>query len=150
MLQEATSTTWDLRNIERPTPIATKLYVLYLFAVFLVASVKLIRVWRRALPFRLSSKACSPDYLQVLEASSISLGRWIETTFLVWGIFASVSLYDVCDRLLLSKTIGNSVILFVIQDFSTTFTMALLIVLFLYLVRWHMLKRIERLHHAPD
>jgi len=41
-------------------------------------------------------------------------------------------------------------ILFIIQDFSTTLTMALLVVLFLFLVRWHMLKRIEHLCHIPD
>jgi hypothetical protein len=40
-------------------------------------------------------------------------------------------------------------ILFVIQDFSTTLTMALLVVLFSYLVRLHMLKRIERPRHMP-
>jgi hypothetical protein len=66
------------------------------------------------------------------------------------GNFASVSLSDVCNRLLDSKSsIGSFVILFVIQHFSTTLTMALLVVLFLHLVRWHMLKRIECLRHMP-
>jgi len=149
MVQESTSTTWDLRYIDRPSPTSMKIYVLFLFVVCIVASVKMVRVWRAAPPFRLSPKAGSPDYLQSLAASSTSLRRWIETTLLAWGIFASVSLYDVCDRLLPSKTIGSPVILFVIQDFSTTLTMALLVVLFLHLVRWHILKRIEHLRHTP-
>jgi hypothetical protein len=53
------------------------------------------------------------------------------------------------NRLLDSKSAGSFLILFVIQDFSTTLTMALLVVLFLHLVRWHMQKRIERLRHMP-
>jgi hypothetical protein len=147
MLQE--SPTWDLRYIDRPLSTSMKMYVLFLFVVCILASVKLVRVWRAAPPFRLSRKAGSPAYLQSLETSSISLRQWIGSTFLAWGICASVSLYDVCNRLLESKgSIGSFVILF-IQDFSTTLTMALLVVLFLYLVRWHMLERIERLRHMP-
>jgi len=127
-----------------------KFYLLFLFVVCILASVKLVRVWRAAPPFRLSRKAGSPAYLQSLETSSTSLRQWIGSTFLAWGIFASVSLYDVCNGLLDSKSsIGSFVILFVIQDFSTTLTITLLVVLFLYLVRWHMLKRIERLRHMP-
>jgi len=127
-----------------------KIYMLFLFAVCVVTSVKLIRVWRTAPPFRLSRRACSPAYLQLLETSGTSLKQWIGVTFLGWGIFASISVYDVCDRLLDDKRIGGFVILFVIQDFSTILTMALLVALFSFLARWHMLKRIEHLRHMPD
>jgi hypothetical protein len=96
-----------------------------------------------------ASRAGSAAFLQSLEISSTSLRQWIGLTLLAWGIFASVSLYHGCNRLLDSKSTGSFMILFVIQDFSTTLTMALLVVLFLYLVRWHMLKRIERLRHMP-
>jgi len=58
-----------------------------------------------------------------------------------------MSLYDVCDRLLDEKRIGSFVILFVIEDFSSAFSMALLVVLFLFLARWHMLRRIEHLRN---
>ncbi len=126
------------------------IYVLFLFLVCIVTSVKLVRVWRPALPFRLSRQASSPAYLQSLESSSSSLKQWIGSAFLAWGIFASISLTDACNRLLANKTIGNFVILFVIQDFSMTLTMALLVVLFLFLVRWHMLKRIERISYMAD
>jgi hypothetical protein len=126
------------------------IYILFLFLVCIVTSVKLVKVWRPALPFRLSRQASSPTYLQSLESSSSSLKQWIGSTFLAWGIFASISLTDVCNRLLANKTIGNFVILFAIQDFSTTLTMALLVVLFLFLVRWHVLKRIEHIRYMPD
>ena len=83
-----------------------------------------------------ASRAGSAAFLQSLEISSTSLRQWIGLTLLAWGIFASVSLYHGCNRLLDSKSTGSFMILFVIQDFSTTLTMALLVVLFLYLVAW--------------
>jgi hypothetical protein len=147
MLQE--SATWDLRRMTREPSTGMMIYVLFLFLVCIVTSVKLVRVWRAAPPFRLSRQASSPAYLELLETSSSSLKQWIGSTFLGWGIVASISLTDVCSRLLDDKGIGSSVILFVIQDFSTALTMALLVVLFLFLVRWQMLKRIEHLRHMP-
>jgi hypothetical protein len=148
MLQESTG--WDPRYIYREPSTSLKIYVLFLFVVCIVASVKLVQVWRPAPPFRLSQKAGSAAYLHSLETSYTSLGQWIGFTFLGWGIFASVSIYDVCNRIFNSERIGSFAILFIIQDFSTTLTMALLVVLFMYLVRWHMLKRIARLRHMHD
>jgi hypothetical protein len=147
MLQE--SSTWDLRYISREPSNSMKYYVVFLFAVCILAGVKLVRVWRAAPPFRLSRNAGSAAFLHSLETSSTSLRQWMGLTLLAWGIFASVSLYDGCNRILDPKSTGSFLILFVIQDFSTTLTMALLVALFLYLVRWHMLKRIERLRHIP-
>jgi hypothetical protein len=118
-------------------------YMLFLFITCVVTSIKLIKVWRIAPLFRLSRLVDRPHYLQLLLTSTSSLRLWIGLTFLGWGIFASVSLYKVCDKLLDENRIGNSVILFIIEDFSTAFTMTLLAVLFLFVVRWHLLKRIE-------
>ena len=124
-----------------------KTYMLFLLVVCVVTSIKLIRGWRAAPPFRLSRQANNPSYLQLLQASCASLKQWISFTFLGWGIFASLSLYDVGDRLLDDKRIGSFVILFVIEDFSSALSMALLVVLFLFLARWHMLRRIEHLRN---
>ena len=150
MLQESNTTTWDLRYIYHPVSASLKLYMLFLFVVCILASVKLVRIWRTAPPFRLSRKAGSPAYLRLLETSSSSLGQWSRLTLLVGGIFASVSLYDACNGLLNSKVIGSWALLFVFQDFSTTLTMALIVMLFLHLVRWHLLKRIECLRDMPE
>ena len=67
------------------------------------------------------------------------------STFLSWGILTSIGVYDVCDRFLDDKRIGSMVILFVIEDFSKALTMALLVVLILFLVRWHVVRRIDSL-----
>lgn len=122
-----------------------KVYIVFLFVVCIVAMVKLIRVWRAAPPFRLSRQSGSPGYLRLLETSSISLKHWMVSTFLSWGILTSIGVYDVRDRFLDDKRIGSMVILFVIEDFSKALTMALLVVLILFLVRWHVVRRIDSL-----
>lgn len=144
MLQE--TTTWDLNRMIRGPSVGMRAYMLVLFIICAVTSIKLIRVWRVSPPFRLSRLANRPEYLQLLQASTRSLTQWIGLTFLSWGIFASVSLYDICDGLLNEKRIGSFIVLIIIEDFSSAFSMSLLLVLFLFVVRWHMLKRTELLN----
>jgi hypothetical protein len=148
MLQE--SATWDLRHMTREPSTSTKIHMLFLLVVCIVTTVKLIRVWRTAPPFRLSQRAGNPEYLRLLQTSGTSLRQWICLTVLTWGVFASVSLYDFCSGLLMEKRMAREMFLFAIQDFSTTLTMTLLVVLFSFLVRWHLLKRIEYLRHMPE
>ena len=148
MLQE--SVTWDPQHIIIEPSTSSKVYMLFLFGVCVVAAVKLIRVWRAAPPFRLSRQANNPPYLQLLRTSTISLTQWTSATFLAWGILASFGLYDVCDRMLGEKQVGSFAVLLVIQDFSVSLVMALLVVSFLFLVRWHMLNRTERLRRLAE
>lgn len=137
--------TWDLRHITHEPAAGTGAYILFLLIVGVIGVAKLSRAWRVSPPFRLSHTANKTDYLQVLQTSANSLTQWISLTFLGWGIYASRGLYNTCDRLLVQKVIGSSVIAFIIEDFSTDLTMALLMVTFLFMVRWHMLNRIDRL-----
>lgn len=143
MLQE--STTWDLHRMIREPSISIDVYMLFLFTIGVITSRKLIRIWKIALPFRPPDSVDVPNYLQILKTSTSSLTQWINLTFLCWGIFAAESLYKVCDRLLDENRIGKLVVLFIIEDFSAAFTMTLLVVLFVFVARWHVLKRIENL-----
>jgi hypothetical protein len=136
---------WDLQNIHRQPSTSLKLYLLFLLFVCAVTTVKLLKAWQAAPPFRLSRQACNPTYLRGLEASSISLKHWIGCTILAWGILTSTSLYEVCNRLVGEKTIGSATFLVLLEDYSTVLSMALIVVLFVFLVRWHLLTRIERL-----
>jgi UDP-N-acetylmuramyl pentapeptide phosphotransferase/UDP-N-acetylglucosamine-1-phosphate transferase len=152
MVQESATATWDLRAIDSSPSTSTKIYILFLLAVCIFASVKLVRVWWTAPPFRLSKMRNSPAYLQRLETENSRFGRWIGFVFLWWGIFASVNLQDACNGLLSTeaKVINSLLIVYEIREFSTNLTAALLVVLFLYLIRWHLQNRIERLRHMPD
>lgn len=143
MLQESVG--WDTQNLIREPSTSFKIYVLFLIVACVVTMIKLIRVWRVAPPFRLSSQAKNPDYLKLLRTSSRSLSHWIGCTFLGWAILISTTLYDVCNGMLNEKVTERIVILFVIRDFSTALSMALWVVLFVFLARWHVSARIERL-----
>ena len=146
MLQE--TSTWDLRSLSPPVPPGFGLYLLFLFAACLSATAKLVKLWRAAPPFRLERQEKNPAYVHMLEVTSSSLRHWTTCTFLGWGILASVGLNDFCNRLLSEKASRRFEILFAIKGFSTVLTMALLTVLFLFLLRWHILRRMEWLRQA--
>jgi hypothetical protein len=143
MLQE--TVTFDLRHMPRQPSISMIVYMPFLFIVGLVTCRKLIRIWKIALPFKPQRPVNIPDYLQLLKTSTSSLTQWISLTFLCWGIFAAESLYKVCDKLFDEEKIRKLELLFIIQDFPAAFTMTLLVALFVFVVRWHVLKRIENL-----
>ncbi|HLM80881.1 MAG TPA: hypothetical protein VK302_09625 [Terriglobales bacterium] len=143
MLQESVG--WDTQNLIREPSTSFKIYMLFLIVVCVVTIVKLMRVWRAAPPFRLSSQAKNPDYLKLLRISSRSLSHWIGFTFLGWAILSSTTLYNVCSEMRREDVTGLGGILFVIQDFSMALSMALWVVLFVFLVQWHVSSRIGRL-----
>jgi hypothetical protein len=111
---------WELRNMIREPSTSYKLYVLFLRFVCIGTAVRLLKAWWAAPPFRLSRRANNLTYLKGLEA-------------------------DVCNRQLAEQTVGTATFLVVIEDYSTALSGALFVVLFVFLVRWHLLARIERL-----
>jgi hypothetical protein len=136
---------WDLRHMTREPSTVTEAYILSLLIVGVIGVVKLLRAWRVSPPFRLSHTTNKPSYLELLQSSANSLTQWIGLTFLGWGIYASRNIYNVCDRLLDQRMIGSSVILIIMEDFSSDLMMGLLTVTFLFAVRWHMFKKIDYL-----
>lgn len=140
MFQEGTEATRDPRYITREPSTGLNLYLVFLLTVCIMTILQILKAWRAAPPFRLSRRVNNLTYLKMLEASRTRLKQWIFCTFLAWGILTSISLYDVCSRL------GSGEFLFVLEDYATTLTMALLVILFAFLVRWHLVTRIEYLH----
>src|SRR5215470_2397501 len=98
MFQE--SGTWDLRNMPRESYTSMQIYVLFLLFAFIITAVKLVSVWRAALPFRLSRHAGNPALLPILQRSVNSLNQWISCTLLAWGMLTSLSVTDFCTRLI--------------------------------------------------
>jgi len=147
MLQD--SVTWDVRAMIREPGPTLKVYILFLLVVWITASVKVVRVWLAAPPFRLSRQRGNPAYLAQLQTLSASLTQWIGCTFLACGIVVSAGLYDVRNRLLdealNGKAVAKSIMLFYLGDFASVLSMAIWVALSLFLVRWHMLWRIEQL-----
>jgi hypothetical protein len=137
--------TWDLRVDGRALSTSWELYVIFLLIACFATSVELFKTWRSAPPFRLSRQASNPAYLTMLEASRRRLKQWIFCTFLVWGIFAASSFRGARIDLLVQKTIDSGAILLVLDDYARALTDALLVVFFMFSVRWHLLARIEHL-----
>ena len=145
MQPESTSATIDMRYIWRTPSTSMKFYTLFLLVVCVVTILKLVRVWRAAPPFRLARQAKNPDSLRSLQTTSHALTQWMGCVVLTFGIFFSTSLYDLCDRLMGDKQIGGLSVLFIVQDYATAANMTLLVLLFIFLVRWHLRKRIDQL-----
>jgi hypothetical protein len=141
------SQNWDLRSVDRWPSAGEQLFVLFLLAVWLVASIFLFKVWRAAPPFKLSRQLNNMVYLKMLEAVSSSLAQWIICTLLVWGIFSSVASYEAWNNSLILKEefLRSSAIRSAFRDCSLTLSTALLTVLYVFLIRWHILTRITKL-----
>ena len=139
------SVTFDYRQLIREPSTAFKFYVLFLLVVCVATGIKVIRVWVAAPPFRRGPRANSPEYRGLLRSSSRSLNQWIGCVSLSYGILFSTSLYDVCKSLLDKHRVGRAAILFVIEDYAVGLSMALAVIIFAFLARWHLLKRIESL-----
>jgi hypothetical protein len=146
MLQEVPADVgWDLRSVNRTPTTSSKLLVLFMLVVFAVALVKLVKIWWVAPPFRLLRQQGNLTYLKQLETSSRSLSQWVQFSFLGWGIFISTSIYNDLVEIASEKVNGASLFLVLVADYAVFLTLTLWVVGFLFLARWHMLKRIERL-----
>jgi hypothetical protein len=145
MLQESPTVTFDIRDLTPESWLGFKVYVLFLLVALIMTSVKLLRIWRTAPPFKLSRQSNNIAYLKLLETSSGSISRWLGCSLLAWGLLASISVTTFCNNCLTATQVGRTVMLFAVREFSVNLSAALLVALFLFLARWHILARIERL-----
>jgi hypothetical protein len=147
MIQE--SATWDWRQFHPMFSTSMKIHAFFLLIAPLVTLGKLIRVWRSAPPFKLSRQSGNSEYSKSLRRQSVSLKNWIGCILLTWGLSTSTSLYEFVVRLLDEKTPRRFPFLIGLLSFSTALTQTLLVVLFIFLVRWHLIRRAETLS-VPD
>jgi hypothetical protein len=146
MIQEST---WDWRQMHPMLSTSMRVHCLFLVVAFCVTLGKLVGVWRSAPPFKLSRQSGNVAYSKSLRRQSVSLKNWIGCVLLAWALSTSTSLNEFAVRVLDVKTLGSSPFLIVLLSFSTALTQTLLVVLFIFLVRWHMIRRAEILS-TPD
>jgi hypothetical protein len=144
MPQESTTVQWDPIYIHREPSAGSNIYVLFLLVACAAAVFNLARVWRAVLPFSAKQPVVVSSYLKLLQLSSSRLRRWIGLIFLSSGLLTSTTVYNTCNGLLMEKGTRMAAILPVIQDFSAALSVGLLVAVFLYLVRWYLLSRLER------
>jgi hypothetical protein len=141
MLQESVS--WQ-PIIREPSTHFT-IYILFLIVVCAATIIRLVRVWVGAPPFQLSRQGKNRDYLRLLQVSANSLSHWIGFTFLAYAILVCASVGNICRGMQGEKLTPFAVFLIVIPDFSMALSIALWVVLFVCLARWHVSSRITRL-----
>jgi hypothetical protein len=146
MLQESTQVQWDPVYIGRAPSTGLKIYLLCLVITCLVTAFKLVKLWRVVPPFSTKSPIVASAYIELLQVSANRFMRWIGLVFIASGLLTSTSIYNTCGAMLEEKRTGLAAIVSVVQDFSAAVSMGMLVVLFLYLARWHVLTRIERFH----
>lgn len=145
MLQDDASVGWDPLVIPPHLSAPVRIYVLFLLVTVIATMVRLISLWIAAPPFWLSRQANNPDYLYRLRTECAKNKQWMIGTLLGWGVVTSIELFHATTRLLEVKLVGTSPILFAIRDFASLAEAASMVALFLFLVQWHLMNRIERL-----
>jgi hypothetical protein len=148
-IMQDSGTSWDFNTMtgtHAPSG-ATQLYMLFLLAACVVGGVKLLDAWRTAARLRKDSPTEQPEYFRILLTHITSLKRWIQLTILTWGFCLCVNVVRDLTRLGLNfREIQNSfALLTALRDYLAFSTMAMFVVTFLYLVRWDLLNRVERL-----
>ena len=138
------SVTFHVRNLIREPSLVSKLYALFLLIVWVTLFMKLMRVWAVAPPFK-KPRLDPASYRNLLSASSASLNRWICAVLLAYGILLSAGLYDFCSGMLSDNQTSAQVIVLTIQHYVAALSGALYTALVIFLARWHLLRRIERL-----
>lgn len=125
-----------------------KIYLVFLFLVVMVAGFRLVKVWAVALPFRAGSQNANRAYLALLKSSAASLKRWMVLTSLAWGLFTSTNLYRLCDRLLDDNRVGSLLVVFLVREFSSIFSLTILVALFAFLAQCHLSSRIQGIENS--
>jgi|SRR5579864_400980 len=136
---------WDPLTAHRNEGPLVKVYVLLMLIVFIVAVVRLIRIWIGAPPFRLSKRAKDPKYLRLLESLRNSFCDWIGFTLLCGGFVVGSGVYSWSNRVLEINAVNDLTLVLIIQDLAPLLNLCLFVSLFLFLVRWHLHNRIARL-----
>lgn len=139
------SVSWDPQTLIREPSVIFKIYLLFLVVVCATTTMKLVRIWRAVPPLRRVDRLDDPIYMKLMRTASRSLSQWIGCTFFAWGILVATTLREVSSGMMNEKVSGRLMILFEVRDFSTALSLTLWIALYVFLVRWHVVARIDAL-----
>ena len=146
MAQETSTQQWDLRYVNTPMRLDDKLFIFLMLAVLVVVGIKLVRTLRLSRASRQGNLLSPATYRDSLQKIGGSLGQWLLVPLFAWGILASHHLYILCQDLLAQRNIHVSVPLYDLRELAVELYLSLIVSLLAFLVRWNVLKRLERLH----
>ena len=148
MLQESGGLITSPMSIDREFWVGYKIYIWFLLLTFVWTAYRMLRVWYRVPPFFVRlQQSKDTGYLKLLVYSTRSFARWSGLVFLGWGLVTATTIYRTSYDLQREGVINAAEFLSPVGDLSASLCAALWVVLFLYLARWHLLKRIEGHNH---
>ena len=137
---------WELYSYS-PIPLDEKFFILLALLVPIVASIKLLRIWRKVPPFRRSQPGDSLEYLNQVRSTALSLRHWSLLPFFGWGFVALHRLYGVLNYEIINKSFWIRGAAMDMRDLAIYLSVALGAFIIVFLLRWHILLRLQRLNH---
>ena len=144
MLQEAGGLATAPIIVDRELWIGYKIYIWFLFATFAWATQRLLRVWFQVPPF-VGKVTSDPAYLSGLKRFATNIARWLGLIMIGWVLLVAAAIgrtIAVLGTVAFANT--EAEVVSVIGDLSGSMAAALSVALLLYLIRWHILGRVER------
>jgi hypothetical protein len=142
VLQESGGLPLAPMTIDRELWIGYRIYFLFLIFTSLWTAIRILRIWFRVPPFMGSGH---PEFdrihLDTLERAGFSICRWIGLVLLSWALLGALATARMAVDL--ERTANTVTVPFVMSDLSASLAAALCTTIFLYLIRWHLLVRIE-------
>jgi hypothetical protein len=142
---QQTAAQWDMNAIDRYPPPDERYFILALFVVCVVVTVKILRIWLLAPPFRRALPATPPNYRKKLQLCINALTHWRWLPVFFWLFLSSHRLYILFVGFEIDKTIPISVTMGNLQELAKFLSFALSAVFYVFLLRWNVLIRLTKL-----
>jgi hypothetical protein len=141
---QQTATQWDLNTIDRYPPPDERYFILALFVVCVVATVKVVRIWLLAPPFRRALPA-PPNYRKKLQLCINALAHWLWLPIFFWLFLSTHRLYALLVDFENTKTTPIWATIGDLQELAKFFSFALSAAFYVFLLRWNLLIRLIKL-----
>lgn len=144
---------WDL-TVDAHASTSFLLYMLFVIVSLAVAAANVCRNWILVPPFRRIRTAVAYRAEATFRRQALSLRRWMILNILAWGAVTVSGLIELVRGTSVSRSVGMEVIAGGLAQALEPSTLFFLTLIILYVARWHILWRAERIEcrriEAPD
>ena len=134
---------WDIVAIHRDPSVATRIYALVLLVSVLAGLVHLTRNWWTVRPFARNLSGLAKSSMLLFRAQAQSVNRWILLDLLAWAGVTLGGVRTSLRGLAMQKTFGWALSLDLLWELSQPTVLLLWVIAALFLLRWHILWRLE-------
>lgn len=139
---------WQLTTDVREPILALKLYAMFALVSALVPVAFLLRNWIALRPFKHPDHEKCGALATLFRRQANGLQRWMGLNALAWLAVTAAGLSNGLNGVSVSKRIGFQVIAFALNDLTYPLQIFLCIMMALYVARWHILWRADRIDRS--